>query len=201
MTAINTDEIDRLSELYSKSKLSENGKLRLVDAIIYANEKPVAGTTPRHSLEGHLALAEIQNSLVNRMWAGFGSAALAAQTLRVFGETGKRSSAFGPRRARVAAALENIISYRKLDAIHCSRPDAFRPGAPWAQDALRVPKELIGHSHALVFFLAIYFFDIGSFLFCSPSSFGVGVGAPTARRDSAINVFGPRRRPAHTNRS
>ena len=88
MTGITTNEIDRLARLYSKSKLSESGKLRLVQAIVRGNERSVASTTPRmmpdsrpasspegdwaeNALQEFLPLSAATNRLAKGMWGGW----------------------------------------------------------------------------------------------------------------------------------
>ena len=138
-------EIDNLERRYSKSGLSEIEKLRLVRIIVRANEKPIVGPTQKRVPEHYLALAEIENSLANRMWAGFGSAELAAQILRDAGEIGKRGSGFGPRRARVAATLEKAFLSGQLTLYVAADLTRFAVLPRWAKNPMPVPKELIGH--------------------------------------------------------
>ena len=147
MSVITTNEIDRLAKRYSKSRtgLNEIEKLRLVQAIQRGNENPVAGTTPRHVPKGYMALAEFQNSLGNRMWAGFGSAELVVKMLSAAEETGKRRAGFGPRQDSVAAARTKPFRAGKLTLYIAADPARFDPLPSWAKDPMPVPKHLLGY--------------------------------------------------------
>lgn len=151
MTKLVPDEIDRLAQAYSRSRdsLSEVEKLRLVSGIARATKNAKNNTEQKQVPKGYLALVDIQNSLVRRLWAGFGCAELVRQILRDAGKSGKRSAGFAPRRDYVAQRLSEAFSTGKMTlykAVNLTRCDkSITPIPSRAQVPMAVPKELIGH--------------------------------------------------------